>query len=27
MIRLGDYAAPAPTQWQIRDRFEISLRP
>ena len=27
MIRLGDYAAPKPTQWQTRDRFEISLRP
>jgi hypothetical protein len=27
MIRLGDYAAAAPTEWQIRDRFEITLRP
>jgi hypothetical protein len=27
MIRLGDYAAPKPAQWQIRDRFEITLRP
>jgi hypothetical protein len=27
MIRLGDYAAPEPKQWQTRDRFEISLRP
>jgi hypothetical protein len=27
MIRLGDYAAPKPAQWQARDRFEITLRP
>ena len=27
MIRLGDYSAPAPNQWQTLDRFEISLRP
>ena len=27
MIRLGDYAAPTPMEWQTRDRFEISLRP
>jgi len=27
MIRLGDYAAAKPTEWQIRDRFEITLRP
>jgi hypothetical protein len=27
MIRLRDYAAPAPRRWQIRDRFEITLRP
>jgi hypothetical protein len=27
MIRLGDYAAPKPTEWQTRDRFEITLRP
>jgi hypothetical protein len=27
MIRLGDYAAVKPTEWQTRDRFEISLRP
>jgi hypothetical protein len=27
MIRLDDYAAPAPKRWQTRDRFEITLRP
>jgi hypothetical protein len=27
MIRLNDYAAPNPRQWQRRDRFEITLRP
>src|SRR5882724_5250097 len=27
MIRLGDYAAPTPTEWQTRDRFEITLQP
>jgi acid phosphatase type 7 len=27
MIRLGDYAAPSPGQWETRDRFEIILRP
>jgi hypothetical protein len=27
MIRLSDYSAPMPGQWQTRDRFEISLRP
>ena len=27
MIRLSDYAAPKPRQWQGRDRFEITLRP
>jgi hypothetical protein len=27
MIRLADYASVKPTLWQIRDRFEISLRP
>jgi Calcineurin-like phosphoesterase len=27
MIRLGDYSALEPKQWQIRDRFEITLRP
>jgi hypothetical protein len=27
MIRLGDYAAPTPMEWQTRDRFEITLRP
>jgi hypothetical protein len=27
MIRLGDYAAVKPTEWQTRDRFEVSLRP
>ncbi|MEP6884160.1 MAG: metallophosphoesterase [Gammaproteobacteria bacterium] len=27
MIRLNDYDAPQPKRWQIRDRFEISLRP
>jgi acid phosphatase type 7 len=27
MIRLNDYAAAQPKQWQTRDRFEISLRP
>jgi hypothetical protein len=27
MIRLGDPDAPVPSQWQIRDRFEIRLRP
>ena len=27
MIRLGDYAAVKPTEWQTRDRFEITLRP
>jgi hypothetical protein len=27
MIRLSDYAAPNPRQWQRRDRFEITLRP
>ncbi|HME40618.1 MAG TPA: metallophosphoesterase [Steroidobacteraceae bacterium] len=27
MIRLEDYAASRPKQWEIRDRFEISLRP
>jgi hypothetical protein len=27
MIRLKDYAAPDPGQWETRDRFEIILRP
>jgi Calcineurin-like phosphoesterase len=27
MIRLEDYAAAAPQRWQIKDRFEIILRP
>jgi acid phosphatase type 7 len=27
MIRLSDYSAPKPGQWQTRDRFEITLRP
>jgi acid phosphatase type 7 len=27
MIRLADYAAPKPNQWDIRDRFEITLPP
>lgn len=27
MIRLSDYASSTPTQWQTRDRFEITLRP
>jgi acid phosphatase type 7 len=27
MIRLSDYSAPVPRQWQTRDRFEITLRP
>jgi hypothetical protein len=27
MIRLNDYSAPVPGQWQTRDRFEITLRP
>jgi hypothetical protein len=27
MIRLRDYAAVQPTQWQTQDRFEITLRP
>jgi hypothetical protein len=27
MIRLSDYAALKPRQWQSRDRFEITLRP
>jgi acid phosphatase type 7 len=27
MIRLQDYAAANPKQWQTQDRFEISLRP
>jgi hypothetical protein len=27
MIRLVDYSASAPKQWQTSDRFEISLRP
>jgi hypothetical protein len=27
MIRLNDYSKAAPSQWQVRDRFEISLRP
>ncbi|MGC1521756.1 MAG: metallophosphoesterase [Steroidobacteraceae bacterium] len=27
MIRLVDYDAPDPRQWQIRDRFQITLRP
>jgi hypothetical protein len=27
MIRLTDYSAPKPNQWQTRDRFEITLRP
>jgi hypothetical protein len=27
MIRLSDYSAPMPGQWQTRDRFEITLRP
>lgn len=27
MVRLGDYDAPAPHQWETRDRFEITLRP
>ena len=27
MMRLNDYSAPVPRQWQTRDRFEITLRP
>jgi hypothetical protein len=27
MIRLADPASAAPNQWEVRDRFEISLRP
>jgi acid phosphatase type 7 len=27
MIRLNDYTAPKPGQWQTRDRFEITLQP
>ena len=27
MIRLEDHAAAAPRRWQIKDRFEINLRP
>ncbi|HXA36338.1 MAG TPA: metallophosphoesterase [Steroidobacteraceae bacterium] len=27
MMRLADYAAPAPKQWRTQDRFEITLRP
>ena len=27
MIRLVDYDAPHPAEWQTRDRFEITLRP
>jgi len=27
MIRLVDYGAPDPRQWQIRDRFQITLQP
>jgi hypothetical protein len=27
MIRLSDYSEPEPKRWQIRDRFEITLRP
>ena len=27
MVRLGDYDAEAPRQWETRDRFEITLRP
>jgi hypothetical protein len=27
MIRLGNYTALKPAQWQTRDRFEITLRP
>jgi hypothetical protein len=27
MIRLADYASVKPTQWQTRDRFEITLQP
>jgi hypothetical protein len=27
MIRLVDYGAPDPRQWQIRDRFKITLQP
>jgi hypothetical protein len=27
MIRLNDYGAPIPGQWQTRDRFDITLRP
>jgi hypothetical protein len=27
MIRLSDYSAPKPNQWQTKDRFEINLRP
>jgi calcineurin-like phosphoesterase family protein len=27
MIRLVDYGAAGPKQWQIRDRFQITLRP
>jgi acid phosphatase type 7 len=27
MIRLNDFAAAAPGQWQTRDRFEVSLQP
>jgi hypothetical protein len=27
MIRLADYGAADPKQWQIRDRFQITLRP
>jgi hypothetical protein len=27
MFRLRDYAAPMPSEWEMKDRFEISLRP
>jgi acid phosphatase type 7 len=27
MVRLNDFAAAHPSQWQTRDRFEINLRP
>ncbi len=27
MFRLRDYAAPVPGAWELKDRFEISLRP
>jgi hypothetical protein len=27
MIRLQDYAAPSPSHWRLKDRFEISLQP